>query len=164
MSRWESTEIIDKKINEITKTRGTQNVHISDKKGDRPKQEADYDTDIRMASAPPSLPMIPTPYQLQKIETSTKSDLEHQNHTELGGHIQTVKDLPGLENQKELTCIENQKELPGLENQIMQYGPDVNRGHGNIDNQPKTNIRMDLQTDLEINNQHNTIPTPLLTP
>ena len=61
LSRWESTEIIDKKIKEIIKTRGTQHVHIADKKGDRPKQEADYDTDMRMASAPPSLPMIPTP-------------------------------------------------------------------------------------------------------
>ena len=75
-----------------------------------------------------------------------------------------MKDLPGLENQKELPGIENQKELPGVENQIRQYEPDVNRGHGNIDNQPKTNRGLDLQTDLEINNQHNTIPTPLLTP
>ena len=117
--------------------------------------------------------MTPTPYKVQKVETSTKTDLEHQNHTELGGHIQTVKDLPGSENQKDLPGADNQKDLPGsenqkelpdVENQVRRYEPDVNRGHGNIDNQPKTNRGMDLQTDLEINNQHNTIPTPLLTP
>ena len=163
MSRWEDTVIIDSKIQDIIKERGTQNVammdtlgHKTQPKGARPKQGVGYNTNMRVASAPSSLPLTPTPYRMEgKVESSTKTDLEHQNSTDLGGHTQT------------------REGLPHTETKTIQYRPDENRGHDippkpeyetDIDRQPKTNVGMELHTNMGEYNQNNTIPTPPMAP
>ena len=114
-TRWERVEVIEKRVSEIVKTRETQRVTLSDRNDNRPRQEAGYDRDMKMASAP-SLPMVPTPYKWQKVETSTKFNLEHENQTESGEHSRIVKVLPSVGSQQKLPCVEYQNDLPGVEN------------------------------------------------
>ena len=106
MSRWEDTVIIDNKIQDIIKERGTQNVammdtlgHKTQPRGARPKQGggdnmknevrqediiepshlANKNTNMRAASAPSILPLTPTPYRMEgEMDFRTKNELEHQ--------------------------------------------------------------------------------------
>ena len=107
---------------------------------------------MRAASAPLYLPLIPTPYRTEgEVDFRTKTELEHHTKTDLGGQTKTSEGLPYTEAK------------------TIQNRPDDNRGHYipprieyETDNarQPKTNVGLELHTDMVGNTQNNINPTP----
>lgn len=71
---WARVEVIQKRVDQIVEKREIQRVDTANRKDKRSGQEAGYDRNIKLASAP-YLPMVPTPYVISEGRDQHKINL-----------------------------------------------------------------------------------------